>query len=65
MAALLRAARGLVASGRPGVPRLIIYPDPPLQTGAYEAAHALVAAVAPETGLVTPDTLAASTGATA
>ena len=63
MAALLRAARGLAASGRPGVPRLIIYPDPTLGTGAYEAANALVAATAPGTRLVTPETLAATTGA--
>ncbi len=62
MAALLRAARVLAATGRPGVPRLIMYPDPALGTGAYEAAHALVATIAPETRLVTPDTLAATGG---
>lgn len=62
MAALLRTAHALATAARTGVPQLIVYPDPPLRTGAYEAAHALVAAVAPQAQLVTPDTLAVTAG---
>jgi hypothetical protein len=58
MPALLRVCR--VARKRQA-PRYIVYPDPPLGTGAYEAAHALVAEFAPPgTRLVTPNTLAAT-----
>jgi TIR domain len=66
MAALLRACYSLSASTAPPThPRLIIYPDPTLRTGAYEAAQALVASHAPSgTLLVTPNTLAATTGGT-
>lgn len=59
MAALLRACRALA---RESAPRYIIYPDPVLGAGAYEAARALVAAEAPGTILATPDTLAATHG---
>jgi hypothetical protein len=66
MSALLRACRALSDSKEPvGTPRLILYPDPPLRTGVYEAAHALVATYAPTgTRLVTPNTLAATKGVT-
>lgn len=57
MAALLRACRMLVHGGEP---RYILYPDPVLGMGHYEAAHALVAAEAPGTILATPNTLAAA-----
>jgi hypothetical protein len=63
MAALVRACRALSKSTRPGVAQVILYPDPPLRTGAYEAAHALVAAALPGARLVTPATLAATMGA--
>jgi hypothetical protein len=64
MSALLRACRVLEGSKEPTTtPRLILYPDPPLRGGVYEAAHALVAAHAPKgTRLVTPNTLAATKG---
>lgn len=66
MSALLRACRVLAASMEPiTTPRLILYPDPTLRTGVYEAAEALVAAHGPtDTRLVTPNTLAATKGAT-
>ncbi len=41
-------------------PRFVLYPDPPLRTGLYEAAQALVAATAPGVQLLTPGTLAAN-----
>jgi hypothetical protein len=65
MSALLRACRSLADSKEPPTtPRLILYPDPPLRAGTYEAAHALVASYAPPgTRLVTPNTLAATKGA--
>jgi len=65
MAALLRACRALVDSKEPSTtPRFILYPDPPLRAGNYEAAAALVAMHAPlGTHLVTPNTLAATKGA--
>ncbi|MDB5071576.1 MAG: hypothetical protein JWM87_2687 [Candidatus Eremiobacteraeota bacterium] len=64
MAALLRACRSLAQSHEPATtPRLIIYPDPTLRAGAYEAAQALVNAYAPGTRVVTPNTLAATAGA--
>lgn len=65
MAALLRACRSLANSAEPaGTPRLILYPDPPLRVGFYEAASALVDAYAPPgTRLVTPNTLTAMSGA--
>jgi hypothetical protein len=64
MSALLRACRALASSGASTTERLIIYPDPPLRTGIYEASLALVATYAPSgTRLVTPNTLAATKGA--
>lgn len=57
MAALLRICRTLPA--KPKRRRYILYPDPVLGTGAYEAAMALVDREAPETILATPSTLAA------
>jgi hypothetical protein len=66
MSALLRACRALTDSKEPiTTPRVILYPDPPLRAGVYEAAHALVEMYAPSgTRLVTPNTLAAMKGAT-
>ncbi|MGC2331511.1 MAG: TIR domain-containing protein [Candidatus Acidiferrales bacterium] len=66
MSTLLRACRDLTDSKRPSsAPSLILYPDPPLRAGSYEAANALVATYAPsDTRLVTPNTLAATKGAT-
>jgi hypothetical protein len=65
MAALLRACRLLVSSKEPSTtPRMILYPDPTLRAGVYEAAQALVATYAPGARLVTPNTLAATAGAT-
>ena len=65
MAALLRACRALADSKEPAsTPRMILYPDPPLRAGNYEAAAALVATSAPGTSLVTPNTLAVMKGAT-
>ncbi len=66
MSALLRACRALTDSKKPpATPRLILYPDPPLRAGTYEAAQALVTLCAPlGTRLVTPNTLAATKGAT-
>ena len=66
MTALLRACRKLADSTQAvDVPRLILYPDPPLRVGAYEAANALVSSYGPPgTRLVTPNTLAATKGAT-
>lgn len=55
MAALLRASRQLAQEVGP---RYILYPDPPLGTGDFEAAQALVAAAAPGVVLATPETLA-------
>lgn len=61
MPALLDACRSLgVVPPSNGAPRTVVYPDPPLRRGFYEAAAALVAAVAPGTVLTTPDTLAAA-----
>ncbi len=66
MAALLRACRVLAGStASPTVPRVILYPDPPFRAGVYEAAEALVTSYGPPgTRLVTPNTLAATKGAT-
>jgi hypothetical protein len=66
MSALLRACRVLTDSKAPSAtPHLILYPDPPLRAGNYEAALALVQMYAPSgTRLVTPNTLAATKGAT-
>jgi hypothetical protein len=66
MSALLRACRSLKDSTEPAAtPRMILYPDPPLRAGLYEAAQALVASYAPDgSRLVTPNTLAATSGAT-
>ncbi len=61
MPALLRACRSLSAApSPPGITKLVLYPDPPLGVGQFEAAQALVATYAPGTLLVTPNTLAAS-----
>ena len=64
MTALLRACHSLGASGKPATtPHLILYPDPPLRAGLYEAAEALVASYAPPgTRLLTPNTIAATKG---
>lgn len=66
MSALLRACNALTLSKEPATtPRLILYPDPTLRAGVYEAAEALVAARGPSgVRLVTPNTLAATKGAT-
>jgi hypothetical protein len=66
MAALLRACRALEHSKAPATtPRLILYPDPPLRAGLYEAANALVESYAPPgTRLVTPNAMAATKGGT-
>ncbi len=65
MSALLRACHSLAESKESSsARRLILYPDPPLRAGLYEAAQALVATYAPSgTRLVTPNTLAAMKGA--
>lgn len=62
MPALLRACRSWSSSAVSSATRLIVYPDPPLRAGVYEAAVALVAATAPGVRLATPNTLAATTG---
>jgi hypothetical protein len=63
MPALLRACRLLAASKEPrATRRMILYPDPTLRAGVYEAALALVATYAPGARLVTPNTLAATSG---
>jgi hypothetical protein len=64
MSALLRACSALADSTEPATtPRIILYPDPPLRAGSYEAAQALVAAYAPTgTLLVTPNAIAAMKG---
>lgn len=63
MSALLSACQSLVTSSEPPTtPRMILYPDPPLRAGLYEAANALVTTYAPGARLVTPDTLAATKG---
>ena len=59
MSALLRACQALSKSREPTA-RLILYPDPPLRSGQYEAAQALVSTYAPGTKLLTPLTLAAT-----
>ena len=66
MSALLRSCQSLAASKEPPTtPRMILYPDPPLRAGFFEAAQALVATCAPSgTRLVTPNTLAATKGVT-
>jgi TIR domain len=62
MAALLRACRSLSAASANNSDRLIIYPDPTLRVGLFEAATALVSLYSPGTRLVTPNTLAATAG---
>jgi hypothetical protein len=65
MRALLKACQSLASSASPPTAqRIILYPDPPLGTGDYEAAQALVAAQAPGVQLVTPKTLTVTQGAT-
>ena len=65
MPALLRACRILSASKEPATtPRMILYPDPTLRAGVYEAALGLMARHPPGARLVTPDTLAATVGHT-
>jgi hypothetical protein len=65
MSAILRACRVLSESTAPTTtPRWILYPDPPLRSGLYEAAQALVETYAPaRTRLLTPNTIAATGGA--
>ena len=58
MRALLYACRSLAAKLQPGTKQYIIYPDPTLGEGEYEAAQTLVAQFAPNAKLVTPQTLA-------
>jgi hypothetical protein len=64
MPALLRACKWMSQAKSPaGTQKFIVYPDPPLRAGIYEAAHALVQAYAPKgTELVTPNTLIVMTG---
>ena len=64
MSALLRACGSLSNSTEPATtPRWILYPDPPLRSGLYEAAQGLVQTYAPNgTRLLTPNTLAATGG---
>jgi hypothetical protein len=63
MPGLLRACRVLATSIEPpNTPRLILYPDPALRAGVFEAAQALVNAYAPGTRLITPNTLATTKG---
>jgi hypothetical protein len=63
MPALLRVCQSWSSTAvHAATPRLIVYPDPPLRVGVYEAAVALVAATAPGARLVTPNTLAATGG---
>jgi hypothetical protein len=59
MSALLRACHSFAPNDGS---RLILYPDPPLRSGQYEAAQALVEAYAKGAELVTPNTLVAKTG---
>jgi len=58
MPVLLRVCAQLAL--RPNNPKLILYPDPPLRSGVYEAAQALVSTKAPGAQLLTPDTIATS-----
>jgi hypothetical protein len=60
MPALLRACRYLSSVPDQSIPRIILYPDPPLRTGLYEAASALVGSYCPGARLLTPNTLAAT-----
>ena len=63
MSALLRACQSLGGSSLPQTtPRMILYPDPPLRAGLYEAARTLVSTYAPGTFLVTPNTLVVTKG---
>lgn len=62
MAALLRASEALKARGSSGRQAVILYADPPLRSGLYEAASALIEKYAPNVVLTTPLTLAASKG---
>jgi hypothetical protein len=65
MSAILRACRSIVISSKVTAGAgLILYPDPPLRAGAYEAAQALVATYAPGLQLMTPNALAATKGVT-
>jgi TIR domain len=65
MPALLRACSSLATSKEPATtPRLIVYPDPPLRAGVFEAAQALVSIYTPTARLVTPNTLVSTTGRT-
>ena len=64
MPALLRACNALSSSNMPSVPRMILYPDPPLRAGIFEAAQALVNVYAPGALLLTPQTLDAMGGTT-
>ena len=59
MPALYRACQ-LLAQDKKRVPKLILYPDPPLRVGSLEAALALVKQHAPRVRLATPQGLAAA-----
>lgn len=59
MAALVRASSALASKGA-STNAMIIYPDPPMRAGLYEAALAVVREYSPGTHLVTPQTIAAS-----
>lgn len=61
VAALLRVCNDLTDKGV-AQSAVILYPDPPLRAGLFEAAHALVASVSPGALLATPQTLAALGG---
>jgi hypothetical protein len=63
MSALLRVCRSLAASTAPAsTPRWILYPDPTFRAGTFEAAQALVSTYLPGALLVTPQTIAATSG---
>jgi hypothetical protein len=54
MAALLKVCRAVANLG----PTLLLYPDPPLSAGSFEAAASLVSIYAPDASLATPNSLA-------
>jgi TIR domain len=63
MSALLRACHSIgISNSSPTTPSLILYPDPTLRAGVYEAGLALVEKYSPGTRLVTPNTLVALKG---
>lgn len=65
MSALVRVCRRLAeerVGSKERTHAIILYPDPPLRAGFYEAAHALVAQYAGDVRLVTPQSLSAEGG---